>query len=446
MTIKIEARTAKGMRDFLPADMLKRQYVIGIIEEVFQLYGYEPLQTPILETTETLMGKYGEEAEGLIYSARHGRQDDSKVSMRYDLTVPLARVFAQYENQLNLPFKRYQIAPVFRGENPQRGRFREFFQCDADIVGVANMAADAEIISLVVMILRRLGFDQFTVKINNRKLLTGMGQYSGVPDEQLPDLYRSVDKYDKVGAKGVAAELKTRGIADDVIERMLALLHTEGTGIEMLDNIEDLLSNFPIAVEGINELREMAQHMLMLGVPEEYYQFDFTVVRGLGYYTGPIFEAILKGDTIGSISGGGRYDDLIGLFRKESLPTTGVTLGIERIITLMDEKNMYPPHIGGTVVDVLVTVFNEQTQGESAALAQRLRNAGVRAELYMTDSKLKLGKQFNYADKKGIPLVAVMGTDEIAQDIVSLKRLSDGTEVKVKRGDAAAKIKEMLAK
>jgi histidyl-tRNA synthetase len=308
------------------------------------------------------------------------------------------------------------------------------------------MAADAEIISLVVMILRRLGFDQFTVKINNRKLLTGMGQYSGVPDEQLPDLYRSVDKYDKVGAKGVAAELKRRGIAEDVIERMLALLHTEGAGIEMLDNVEKLLADFPIAVAGINELREMAQHMLMLGVPEEYYQFDFTVVRGLGYYTGPIFEAILKGDTIGSISGGGRYDDLIGLFRKESLPTTGVTLGIERIITLMDEKNMYPSHIGGTVVEVLVTVFNEQTQSEAAAFAQRLRNASVRAELYMTDSKLKLGKQFNYADKKGIPLVAVMGTDEIAQDIVSLKRLSDGTEVKVKRGDAAAKIKELLSK
>ncbi|MCA9915892.1 MAG: ATP phosphoribosyltransferase regulatory subunit, partial [Anaerolineae bacterium] len=194
--VNIQPRTAKGMRDFLPGDMLKRQYVIGIIERVFQRYGFEPLQTPILELNETLMGKYGEEAENLIYSAMHGRQKDAEVSMRYDLTVPLARVVAQYENDLTLPFKRYQIAPVFRGERPQRGRFREFYQCDADIVGVANMAADAELISLTTTVLRELGFENFTVKINNRKLLTGMGQYSGVPDDQLPDLYRSVDKFD----------------------------------------------------------------------------------------------------------------------------------------------------------------------------------------------------------------------------------------------------------
>ena len=442
---KIEARTAKGMRDFLPADMLKREYVIGIVEEVFQLYGYEPLQTPILETSETLLGKYGEEAENLIYSAKHGRQDDSKVSMRYDLTVPLARVVAQYENELNLPFKRYQIAPVFRGENPQRGRFREFYQCDADIVGVANMAADAELVSLVVTVLQRFGFSNFTVKINNRKLLTGMGQYSGVPDDQLADLYRSVDKFDKVGAKGVAAELKERGISDEVIERMLALLQTKGEGIESLENVEDVMTNFPIAVEGINELRDMAKNLEMLGVPAENYEFDFTVVRGLGYYTGPIFETVLNGDSIGSLSGGGRYDNLIGLFRKESLPTTGVSFGIERIITIMDEKNMYPAHIGGTVVDVLVTVFNEQMQGEASALAQRLRNAGIRTELYMSDSRLKLGKQFSYADKKGIPVVAVMGPDEAEKDIVSLKRLRDGNEEVVKRGDAAAKVKELLA-
>ncbi|MDQ7025478.1 MAG: histidine--tRNA ligase [Anaerolineae bacterium] len=441
---KIEARTAKGMRDFLPADMLKREYVIGIVEEVFQLYGYEPLQTPILETSETLLGKYGEEAENLIYSAKHGRQRDSKVAMRYDLTVPLARVVAQYENQLTLPFKRYQIAPVFRGENPQRGRFREFYQCDADIVGVANMSADAELVSLVVTVVRRLGFDKFTVKINNRKLLTGMGQYSGVPDDQLADLYRSVDKFDKMGAKGVAAELKERGIADDVIERMLTLLQTKGEGIESLDSVEEVMGNFPIAVEAINELREMAENLKMLNVPSENYQFDFTVVRGLGYYTGPIFETVLDDGSIGSISGGGRYDDLIGIFRKNSLPTTGVSLGIERIITIMDEKNMYPANIGGTVVDVLVTVFNKEMQGASSALAQGLRNAGIRAELYMTDSRLKLGKQFNYADKKGIPIVAVMGPDEAEKSIVRLKQLSTGEEITLAQSDAAAKIREML--
>jgi histidyl-tRNA synthetase len=253
-----------------------------------------------------------------------------------------------------------------------------------------------------------------------------------------------VDKFDKVGAKGVRAELIERGIADEVVERMMALLQTKGEGIESLDNVEDVLMNFPIAVEGINELREMAEHLEMLDVPAANYEFDFTVVRGLGYYTGPIFEAVINGDTIGSISGGGRYDELVGLFRKESLPTTGISLGIERIITLMDEKDMYPAYIGGTVVDVLVTVFNNDMQREASALAQRLRDGGVRTELYMSDSKLRLGKQFGYADKKGIPIVAVMGPDEVAQDIVSLKRLRDGVEVTVKRGEAAAKVKELL--
>ena len=442
--VQIEPRTAKGMRDFLPAEMLKRQYVIDTIEAVFRLYGFEPLQTPILETNETLLGKYGEEAENLIYSAQHGRSTKSKVSMRYDLTVPLARVFAQHENDLNQPFKRYQVAPVFRGERPQRGRFREFYQCDADIVGVGNMSADAELISLICTVLNRLGFEDFTVKINNRKLLTGMGQYSGVPDEQLGDLYRSVDKFDKVGAEGVKKELQERGIADDVVDRMMTLLQAKGEGVEKLDTVADVLADFEQATQGINELREMASAMQSLGVPEKNYEFDFTVVRGLGYYTGPIFEAVLDGDTIGSISGGGRYDDLIGLFRKESLPTTGMSLGIERIITIMDENNMYPAHIGGTVVQALVTVFSDATQDEAAKLTMRLRKGGINTEIYMTDSKLRLGKQFGYADKKGIPIVAVMGPDEIEKDIVTLRRLRDGEEVTVKRGEAADKIRELL--
>lgn len=442
--VQIQARTAKGMRDFLPADMLKREYVIRVVEEVFQLYGFEPIQTPILENTETLLGKYGEEAEGLIYSAKHGRQDEASLAMRYDLTVPLARVVAQYESKINLPFKRYHIAPVFRGERPQRGRFREFYQCDADIVGVSGMAADAEVISLAIMVLHRLGFEQFTVKINNRKLLTGIGQYAGVSDEQLGDLYRSVDKFDKVGADGVQKELIERGLAEDVVERMLTLLQAGGKGVEILDNAEAILADFEIAKQGLDELREMARNLEMLDVPAENYTFDFTMVRGLGYYTGPIFETVLDGDTIGSISGGGRYDELIGLFRKESLPTTGISLGIERIITLMDEKNMYPESIGKTVVEVLVTVFNDEMREEATKLTMRLRNAGIKAELYMTDSRLKLGKQFGHADKKGIPIVAIMGPDEAANDEVSLKRLSDGNEVKVKRGDAAAKVRELL--
>lgn len=439
--VKIAPRLPKGMRDFLPADMLKREYVFGIVREVFHLYGFEPLQTPILELKETLYGKYGEEAEKLIYSSQHpgGKEE---VAMRYDLTVPLARVVAQYENDIKLPFKRYQLAPVFRAERPQRGRYREFFQCDADIVGVSSMIADAEIISLIVTVLQRLGFKQFSVKINNRKLLTGMGQYSGVPDSQLGDLYRSVDKFDKIGAEGVQKELTERGIAAESVKRMIDLITSRKSGLENLDFVDELLGNIPIAAEGTRELRELAGHLADAGVPESCYEFDFTMARGLGYYTGPIFETIITEPNLGSLTGGGRYDDLIGLFRKDSLPTVGTALGIERIIDLMDILNLYPPNIVGTVVEVLVAVFNDSTRSESAKLAADLRAAGVRTELYMQDKGL--GKQFDYANKKGIPLVAIMGPDEIAQGTVKLKRLSDGSETSSNHETVSQNIRDLL--
>lgn len=439
--VKIAPRLPKGMRDFLPADMLKREYVFGIVRDVFHLYGFEPLQTPVLELKETLYGKYGEDAEKLIYSSQHpgGKEE---VAMRYDLTVPLARVVAQYENDIKLPFKRYQLAPVFRAERPQRGRYREFVQCDADIVGVGGMIADAEIISLIVTVLQRLGFKQFSVKINNRKLLMGMGHYSGVPDEQLGDLYRSVDKFDKIGAEGVQKELTERGITAESVKRMMDMITARKSGLENLDFVEGLMGNISIADEGIRELRELAGHLVDAGVPETSYEFDFTMVRGLGYYTGPIFETIITEPNLGSVTGGGRYDDLIGLFRKDSLPTVGTSLGIERIIDLMDILNLYPPNIVGTVVEVLVAVFNDSTRRESARLAADLRAAGVKTELYMQDKGL--GKQFDYANKKGIPLVAIMGPDEIAQDVVKLKRLSDGSEMSSSREAVPEKIRDML--
>lgn len=439
--VKIVPRLPKGMRDFLPADMLKREYVFGIVREVFHLYGFEPLQTPILELKETLYGKYGEDAEKLIYSAQHpgGKEE---VALRYDLTVPLARVVAQYENQIKLPFKRYQLSPVFRAERPQRGRYREFFQCDADIVGISGMVADAEIISLITTALRRLGFTQFVVKINNRKLLTGMGKYSGVTDEQLPDLYRSVDKFDKIGAEGVQKELLERGIAPDAVNRMIQLITTRQQGLANLDVVEEMMGNIPAASEGLRELRELSGHLEAAGVPLQNYEFDFTMVRGLGYYTGPIFETMITEPNLGSVTGGGRYDDLIGMFRKESLPTVGTSLGIERIIDLMDILQLYPPNIVGTVVEVLVTVFNEESRPAASKLAADLRAGGVRTELYMQDKGL--GKQFEYANKKSIPMVAVQGSEEVTAGVVKLKRLNDGTEVTVDRSSVAEKVIAML--
>ncbi len=439
----IKPRAAKGMRDFLPPDMIKRNYVFDTIIDVFHLYGFEPLQTPVIELNETLYGKYGEDAESLIYGVKHGRSDKDELSMRYDLTVPLARIVAQYENDLNFPFKRYQISPVFRGERPQRGRYREFYQCDADIVGVASSIADAEVLGVTITALKRLGFPQFTVKINHRQLLIAIGQYSGVPDEQLPDLYRSVDKFDKIGAEGVRNELVTRGINQEVVNRMLELITAQQPGVENLDFMDEVLGHLEGAKKSISELREIAGHLQDASISSEHYEFDFTMVRGLGYYTGPIFETVIKEPNLGSISGGGRYDGLIGLFRKESLPTTGTSLGIERIIDLLDELDLYPANIGGTIVEVLVTVFGEETQSESSKLAAELRSAGIKTELIMEDKKL--GKQFNHADKKGIPIVATLGPDEIAQGVVTIKRLKDGEQLTVPRDNVAEKVKTLLS-
>ena len=345
-TVKIQPRLPKGMRDFLPQEMLKREYVFNIVREVFHTYGFEPLQTPVLELHETLMGKYGEDAEKLIFNAQHpgGKEE---LALRYDLTVPLARVVAQYQNDITLPFRRYQLSPVWRAERPQRGRYREFYQCDVDIVGIASMSADAEILGVVVTALKRLGFPQFSVKINNRKLLTGMGQYSGVPDAQLGDLYRSVDKFDKIGAEGVQKELLTRGIDNEVVARMMDLIQSRQEGLANLDYLQSVMGDIPAAAEGIRELRELAGYLDDAYISMENYEFDFTMVRGLGYYTGPIFETVITEPNLGSVTGGGRYDDLVGLFRKESLPTTGTSLGIERIIDLMGLLNLYPAQFGG---------------------------------------------------------------------------------------------------
>lgn len=438
---RIEPRLPKGMRDFLPAQMIKREYVFNIVREMFHIYGFEPLQTPALELTETLMGKYGEDADKLIYNARH-TEGKEELSLRYDLTVPLARVVGQYSNEINLPFKRYQLSPVWRAERPQRGRYREFYQCDADIVGVAGMLADAEIISLVIRVLQRLGFPQFVIKINNRKLLTAIGQYAGLSGEPLANLYRSIDKFDKIGAAGVREELLKRGIEPAVIDKIMELVTSRRPGFAQLDDLAMIMGDFPAADEGIGELRALAQHLADAQVPSQHYEFDFTMVRGLGYYTGPIFEAIISEPNLGSVMGGGRYDELVGLFRGESLPTTGMALGIERIIDVMDVLGLYPPELGGTVVQVLVTVFDETTRGQAQALASELRSAGIRTELYMQDKAI--GKQIGYADKKGIPVAALLGPDEAAQGVVKFKHLQDGEERTVPRSEASAAVRALI--
>jgi len=439
MSKRIAPRTPRGFRDFLPETMLRRNYVTNAITEVFHRFGFEPVGTPILELRETLFGKYGEDAEKLIFSAQHGRSTKDPLAMRYDLTVPLARVVAQYENQLTLPFKRYHIAPVFRGERPQRGRYREFYQCDADIVGIASMQADAEIVTMIYRILKKLGFPQFSIKINHRKLLSAMGEFSGVPKSQLPDLYRSVDKFDKIGAAGVKQELIERGIDSESVSRMMDLIQAHEPGSRSLDVIAAAIAP---GDNGLDELRELAGWLAAAGIPPENYDFDFTMVRGLGYYTGPIFETVISQPNLGSVTGGGRYDDLIGLFRKQSLPTTGTSLGIERIIDLMNELDLYPAALGGTLVQVLVTVFNEETRRASMKIASQLRQAGINTELYF--EARKLGRQLAHADKKGIPIAAIAGPAEIEAGTVKLRRLRDGREITATVEGAAATVAALL--
>jgi len=450
---KIKPQLPKGMRDFLPVDLLRRQYVIDTVANVFETYGYEPLQTPVMELQETLMGKYGEDAEKLIFNAKHpGGQEE--LALRYDLTVPLARAFGMHESEITLPFKRYQIAPVWRAERPQRGRFREFFQCDADIVGIAGMEADAESVSVVVTALQRLGFNDFLVKINNRKLLTGIGQYAGLSGEALANLYRSIDKLDKIGVDGVKQEMIKGGLDTATVDRIMNLITsarpTDAGGYEAgaaaINTLLETLATIPAAVEGLQELQQLIGYLEAMQVPGERIDLDFSMVRGLSYYTGPIFETVLVSndpeERVGSVSGGGRYDDLLGLFRKESLPTVGVSLGIERLITLMDKRDLYPPDLNKTVVQVLVTTFGPDTRTESMALASSLRAAGIKTELVMQPGKL--GKQFSYADKRGIPVVAVLGPDEIANGQVKFKRLSDQQEFVIPRAEAALAVRRLL--
>lgn len=438
----MEPRLPRGMRDILPDQMMLRRYVIRTFEEIFEVYGFEPLQTPALELRETLMGKYGPDAEKLIYDARH-REGREELSLRYDLSVPLARVVAMYPN-LPRPFKRYQIAPVWRAERPQKGRYREFYQCDADIVGTASMAADAEIIALIDDALTRLGFRNFTVLINDRKLLTGLGRYSGVPEPLLGGLYRAIDKFDRLGLEGVREEMRRYGIPEVAAERMLDLLRVEGENTEVLEELARRMreAEIPEGLEGIEELRVLIRFLEEMGVPPARYRISFTMVRGLEYYTGPIFETVVTEPKIGSITGGGRYDGLVGLFAKQSVPMTGTSFGIERIIDVIQELGMAPPDLPRTPIQVLVTVFDEPRMGASIALARAFRQAGLRTLLYFEPRRLEV--QLRYAHQKGIPFVAIVGPDEAAQGMVTVRAMDSGQQRTLPPGEAARWIQNAL--
>ena len=425
----IKPRVPRGMRDILPEQMIRRRYVIDVIRDVFEEFGFEPLQTPALELSEVLTGKYGPDAEKLIYQAGHtgGKED---ISLRYDLSVPLCRVIAMYP-QLPKPFKRYQIDPVWRAERPQKGRYRQFFQCDADTVGTESMLADAENVNLIYQVLTRLGFKQFEININDRKLITGIGQFAGVPAEQLGGLYRSIDKLDKIGLAGVRAELTENQIPEPVIEKLLDLLQIEGDAATVLNALNEQLGDSEVAREGIAELEELSSYLATLEVPEEFYRINVAMVRGLEYYTGPIYETVVEEPKIGSITGGGRYDELIGSFSKQGYPATGTSFGIERIIDVMEEFDMFPSTVGKTVTQVLVTIFDAELAHESLKLATLLRQSGIRTEVYCRPTRLSA--QIKYADTKGIPYAVILGSDEVEAGTVAVRNLSSREQQVVRR-------------
>ena len=417
----IKPRVPRGMRDILPEQMIRRQYVIGVIRDVFEEFGFEPLQTPALELSEVLTGKYGPDAEKLIYQAGHvgGKED---ISLRYDLSVPLCRVVAMHP-QLPKPFKRYQIDPVWRAERPQKGRYRQFFQCDADTVGSESMLADAENVNLIYQVLSRLGFKQFEININDRKLITGIGQFAGVPTEHLGGLYRSIDKLDKIGLVGVRNELAENQIPEPVIEKLLTLLEIEGDAATVLNALSEQLGDSEVAREGISELEELTGYLTTLGVPEDFYQINVAMVRGLEYYTGPVYETVVEEPKIGSITGGGRYDELIGSFSKQGYPATGTSFGIERIIDVMEEFDMFPSTVAKTVTQVLVTVFDAELAQESLKLATLLRQSGIRTEVYCRPTRLST--QIKYADTKSIPYAVILGSDELEAGKVAIRNLAN---------------------
>lgn len=400
---KIKPQTLKGFRDFLPEEMVIRQKVINTLKEVFEAYGFQPLETPALEYAETLLGKSGEETDTLAYTFED--KGGRKVGLRYDLTVPVSRVLAQYQDQIPLPFKRYQIQNIWRAEKPQKGRYREVTQCDIDSFGSSSPLADAEIIAIVYDCLKKLGFEKFMIKINSRQLLFELIKNLNIGQDKQFAIVRTIDKLEKIDLVGVKKELKRLGLAEEKIKKLFSLIEK---------------------VQPDENLKELFTYLEWLGVDRNSFQFEPTLARGLDYYTGPIFEAVVEEPKIGSIAGGGRFDQLITDLGGPNIPATGVSFGLDRICDLIKEQKLWP-ELSSTSTRVLVTVFSLENLKNSIEIANKLRKAEIATELYL-DPETKIDKQLKYADKKGIPYVIIIGPEEIKKEVVTIKEMKTGKQ------------------
>ncbi len=433
----MQVRTFRGTRDILPQLMLLRQQVTDRVRAVFERHGFDPIDTPAIEYLEILQGKYGDE-EKLIYRFQdHGGRD---VALRYDLTVPLARFVAQHRHELAFPFKRYHIGPVWRGERPQKGRYRQFTQCDFDIVGTASPLADAEVVAVIVEALQALAFRDFQVLINHRDLLEALARRAGVPAELSREVYRAVDKLEKIGPDGVREELARLGVPAGAADALLERLGLEGDPEAVLEALAADLAEDEAGAAAVATLRELIRYLDALGVPRAHWTLSLRLARGLAYYTGPVFEAVVREPKIGSVSGGGRYDRLVGIFSGQDLPTTGASLGLDRIVDVILELGLL--EAPRTVAQVLVTLFDADHLLPALALARELRAAGLRADLYPEPARLR--KQLRYADQKGVPYVLILGPDELAADAVVCKALATGEQWTWPRREAAARLKALL--
>ncbi len=421
----IKPRIMKGTRDFLPDDMRVREHVIGIIKKRFETYGFAPLATPAMEYYDILTGKYGDEGEGLIFDLAY--KGGREVALKYDLTVPMCRVIAQYQDKIVMPFKRYQIQPVWRAEKPQRGRLREFFQCDADIVGVRDAAADTEIIALITDVMGDLGFKSSVTLVNHRKLLAGIMAHIGIDETRAAAAMRVLDKLDKVGEEAVRAEFAEAKFSAAAIDSLFSLTGTTGDAAADLARMGGELSGNELAAGALADLTKIFRLLSEAGIDPTRVSFAPRLARGLAYYTGPVFETVVTAPKIGSLAGGGRYDGVIGLFTGIDVPATGMALGLERIIDVVNETGLFAD--AGSAAAVLVIAFGEAEMGPAMKIAHELRAAGVNTDVYTDGGKLK--KKFAYADRSGAAQVVIVAPDELSRGMVKIKDMKTGQEKEV---------------
>ncbi len=445
----------EGTRDFGPEKMIKRNFIFSTIKAVFEKFGFQPIETPAMENLSVLMGKYGEEGDRLIFKLLNSGDFVKKINLsdfelgykkittsisekglRYDLTVPFARFVVMNRNELVFPFRRYQIQPVWRGDRPQRGRYREFYQCDADVVGTDSLICEAEIVLMINEVLTNLGIKNFSIKINNRKLLSAITEKIGMPGCET-DLCVAIDKLDKIGIGKVVEELKTKNFPELAIASLMPILEFNGSNKDKFNFLKNFLSGSVLGQKGLEEMNSVFEYTETFGLKDNNLEFDLTLARGLSYYTGAIFEVKANDVQIGSISGGGRYDNLTGVFGMPDVSGVGISFGIDRIYDVMEELTLFP-ETNSITSKILICYFDEEAKKYSLPLLYQLRQKGINSEIYPEVSKMK--KQMDYANRKNIPYVIIIGSDEMISGNLTLKDMLKGEQERLDINGIIAKL------